>query len=160
MEKLLSKDDIENIIGSPVNLIVYDELSNINNVKQLFNGYEFVLLLYRTSKNVGHWTGLKMTGPKEITFFDSYGLKVDRELDYIPIRYRAELSRILYYSGYKIEYNDYKLQGDTSNTCGRWVALFFLYCTNIDFFSNIFKIYKKFINLDKLVVLITDNLSN
>ena len=155
MDKLLSKTDIEEIIGKPVNFLIYDQLSYISTVQELFNGYEFVLLLYRTSQYVGHWCGLKKIG-NSILFFDSFGLEVDDELKWIRINYKAELSRILYYSPYELEYNDYKLQKDNANTCGRWCALFFLYCTNMDEFIAVFKFYSRFIDLDYLAYLLTE----
>jgi len=159
MDRLLSKDDIQHIVGKPILFYVYDDLEHIDNYRDFFKGYNLILILYRTEKYVGHWVCIKKIGNK-VMFFDSYGFKVDEELEWVPIHYHANLSRILYYSPFTIEYSQYKLQADREgvNDCGRWCALFLRYATDIDLFGRIFKIYQKVIDIDTLCVLLTDTL--
>tara|TARA_R110000787_G_scaffold48261_2_gene116445 strand:- start:1706 stop:2038 length:333 start_codon:yes stop_codon:yes gene_type:complete len=100
-----------------------------------------------------------------IFFFDSYGLVPDNELKFlIPIDLKKELNsnhryltELLYNSGKKVEYNQYKLQkknGDIT-TCGKW-------CVNrlrfpeisVEEYHNIFKEASKYIQNDKLICLL------
>lgn len=77
-----------------------------------------------------------MRGPKEIQWFDSYGLLPDSELQFIKRNYRARsnqdythLTHLLLdwqrRTGGVVKYSQYRLQklkkGD--NTCGRFVVL-------------------------------------
>lgn len=152
--KLLSKKDIDKILDTPCKFVVYDDLCKIRNHNELFDGYDNILLLYRTSENIGHWVGLKKI-KNNILFFDSFGMSVDDQLEHTPINYRAELSKILYNCPYQIHYNDTKFQDEKSTVCGRYVALFFKYCTDIDLFSKILKTAGEYIEPDDLVCLLT-----
>ncbi len=156
MEKLLNKRDIENIIGEELPFYTNASLSYINNVNDLFKNGDKILLLYiPPNSNVGHWVGLKKV-KNQILYFDSFGRLPDAPLDEIGGNIKADLSRILYGTKLGLQYSDKKLQHDFANTCGRWVALFFLYCTDIDKFSNIFYNLKNDIDLDKLVYYLTE----
>jgi|HubBroStandDraft_5_1064220.scaffolds.fasta_scaffold58608_2 hypothetical protein len=87
-----------------------------------------IAVLYETEPGFGHWVGVLKT-PEGIEHFDSYGYKPDTELQFVPVQYREQfaatapfLARLLANSGQQINYNEYKLQGPKSNTCGRWVV--------------------------------------
>ena len=87
-----------------------------------------IAVLYETQPGFGHWVAVLET-PEGIEHFDSYGLKPDAELRFIPPQYREAfmstapyLARLLGNDGRAINYNEYKLQGPHSNTCGRWVV--------------------------------------
>lgn len=166
-DKLLSKKDIDKILGhpipgidgsasSPCKFVLYDDLPSIRNYEELFGGYNNVLLLYRTSETIGHWVGLK-NFKNDILFFDSFGMSIDDQLEHTPINYRAELSRILLNCPKTIHYNDTKFQDDNSTVCGRYVALFFKYCTNIELFIEILETASKYIEADDLVCLLTQD---
>lgn len=85
-------------------------------------------VLYETQPGFGHWVAVLET-PEGIEHFDSYGLKPDAELKFIPLAYKRAfmatapyLARLLGDTGKDIHYNEYKLQGKKTNTCGRWVV--------------------------------------
>ena len=87
-----------------------------------------IAVLYETQPGFGHWVGVLAT-PEGVEHFDSYGLKPDAELKFVPKKYREAfmatapyLAKLLANDGRQINYNEYKLQGEDANTCGRWVV--------------------------------------
>lgn len=163
MDKLLSTNDVIKLIGYPIKMITYDDLEKYNDVNKLFdyNLGNVCLILIRNSLNTGHWVIL--TKVKDIiTFFDSYGGFIDSQLDNTPVNYYPNLSKLLvnYLNRHpnKVQYNPFQLQRYDSKvaTCGRWCAL---YVQNkdmpIDDFIKVMKYYKKKIDLDELVTLLT-----
>lgn len=87
-----------------------------------------IAVLYETQPGFGHWVAVLAT-PEGIEHFDSYGFKPDAELKFIPAQYREAfmatapyLARLLGRDGRDINYNEYRLQGRNTNTCGRWVV--------------------------------------
>ena len=100
-----------------------------------------LILLYETEPNHGHWVAIVNT-PDGIEHFDSYGILPDGELRWVPADLKKQTGQdvkrllgMLYESGQKINYNDYKLQGKDTATCGRWCALRILFhkLTNQEF---------------------------
>lgn len=97
-------------------------------------------VLYETSPGFGHWVGLLRT-PEGIEHFDSYGLRPDDELKWVPKKYRAAFSEDAPYmvrlltrveeAGLPVNYSEFRLQHRRPDiaTCGRWVAL---RCRNTD----------------------------
>ena len=105
-----------------------------------------LVLLYRTDPSYGHYTVLTKCGTPEYLqymrerwgqettlpvycFVDSYGIMVDKELDFVPDRLKGilgeefpHLKMMLKECPNVVEWNDTKLQGDTSNTCGRYAS--------------------------------------
>ena len=114
-------------------LLKYTDLRNYSSIDDAFAHSNKIVLLYLVNdSHSGHWTGLCRVG-KYITFFDSYGLEIDDELNWIPSHKRDELgehykylSQLLRKSPYKIFHNSYKLQGKHTQTCGRHVSLYLL----------------------------------
>jgi hypothetical protein len=113
-------------------LCKYTDLINFNNIDDLFGHYDKIILLYLIdSPYSGHWTGLiRNRYNNEIDFFDSYGLNIDSELNYLTKEEKEHLhekyktlSKLLKESTYNINHNEHKLQGKTSQTCGRFVSL-------------------------------------
>lgn len=89
-----------------------------------------IAVLYETMPGYGHWVGVLET-PEGIEHFDSYGLKPDAELAWVPREYREafaatapHLVRLLARDGRDVNYNEYKLQSSSPEiaTCGRWVV--------------------------------------
>jgi hypothetical protein len=87
------------------------------------------VILYETEPNFGHWVAIVDT-PEGIEHFDPYGIIPDKELVWVPKWFRGSsgqdvkrLLGMLYHSGKKINYNQYKLQREDTSTCGRWCAL-------------------------------------
>jgi hypothetical protein len=129
--KALSNTDIMNLIGGKANLMIYSQLQDYDDLDDVLGKYGALVLLYETSRNFGHWVCVFKVNNNTIEHFDSYGLKPDDEIKFIPEYFRKiagadypHLTALLYNSGYKVIYNEYQLQEKKSgiNTCGRWVA--------------------------------------
>ena len=98
--------------------------------KQLPNEKDFCIILIETKQNSGHWTAL-MKNNGLLEWFDSYGLGVDKELNFISNFMRRvlgqsekQLTKLIDSSPYECVYNHVQLQTHKSfdNTCGRWVC--------------------------------------
>ena len=90
-----------------------------------------MVLLYETRQNFGHWVCVFKVDKNTIEHFDSYGLKPDEELKFVPENFRKvnyldypHLTALLYFSKYDVIYNECQLQKylEDVNTCGRWVT--------------------------------------
>jgi len=161
----LSDKDIRKLTSGQTKIIKYVELSKYKSIDSVMHPHNSLTILYETSPNYGHWVCLIRRG-RIIEHFDSYGLKPDDELKFIPEYFRNQsgrdiphLSYLLYYATprYEIHYNEYKLQSRDKEiaTCGRWV------CTRInklrlttDEFAEAFKDPQY--TPDQLVTLLTD----
>jgi hypothetical protein len=104
---------------------MYKELAELRDLPKLP-----IALLYETEPGYGHWVAILET-PEGIEHFDSYGLKPDAELKWIPDKYKEafratapHLLRLLARDGRDVNYNEYKLQSKSPKiaTCGRWVV--------------------------------------
>lgn len=88
-----------------------------------------IAVLYETEPGFGHWTAL-LPVKGGIEHFDSYGLRPDAELRWVPQQYREafaattpHLVRLLLADGRPVAYSEFRLQaGGPIATCGRWVA--------------------------------------
>jgi len=163
----LSGDDIYKALNRNALIMTYADLRKYNNIDDLFKKHDNVVILYETSQGFGHWVALYKARKGVITFFDSYGMKPDDELKFIPKNFRKEndtnyplLTYLLYKSGYKVEYNQHKLQKDLSDvsTCGRHVII---RLQNkkipVDQYAKILRSYKGF-SPDDVVTLLTGNI--
>lgn len=161
----LSESDILNLIDDKANVLTYRELEEYDNINDALGNHKALILLYETKPNYGHWTCVFKVGKNKIQFFDSYGLFIDDEMNFVPNIFKEtnyndyrHLSKLLYNSGYKIYYNNYKLQSDSTdeqqiNTCGRFVAVrLALRDLTEDQFANIFL---RFDDPDLLVTYLT-----
>lgn len=169
--KALSSYDIIGALNGKTNLMSYQQLHLFDNIDDVLGIYGACVLLYLTKNNYGHWTCLFKTDTDKISVFDSYGLIVDDELDFVPVEKREKLGEsfryltyLLYNSPYEIEYNNYKFQEyssgeDRINTCGRFVIVR-LWNRNLD--PEEFKdmIYHNPFNLspDEYVTFLTKNI--
>lgn len=161
MDKSLSDNDILNFLPN-CKIIKYNELSNYDNINNLLNSSKFIIILYETKMNYGHWCCIFLNNKNNIEFFDSYGCIPDLQLKYIPTVFRKQnnelfphLTWLLINCNNKIEYNNYKFQKNKKgiNTCGRWcVVRCILSDLNIDEFYKLFKKYK---NKDKIITELT-----
>jgi hypothetical protein len=131
----LGDDDIRFYLpNAPI--MKYSELNKYKIIEQLLpkeNTYAF--LLYENSKNKGHWVVISrykyLKSDKEdlIEFFDSYGEKIDEELNWNAEEQNRMLGQghkilteLLKKTNKKVIYNPFKYQGDENNninTCGR-----------------------------------------
>ncbi len=80
INKALSNDDIQRILGGAAKIIKYSELGHLYDIDQLLpDEKDYCILLYDERPNRGHWTDLsKHNGLYE--HFDSYGNKPGSEL--------------------------------------------------------------------------------
>jgi hypothetical protein len=135
MNKPLSSDDIYSFFDDNVNIYTYDQLADFNSIEEVLAPFGRAVLLYfwQTHPRMGHWTCLFKTPRGTIEFFDSLSTKKgvpDGVLSQIPHRFRDAhgedypyLTKLLYESPSQIEYNDKKLQNDSSSVCGRYCVL-------------------------------------
>lgn len=157
MNYSLSGQDILNIMKNKTKIISYKEIRNFKSINELLEPFNSVFILYESKKHIGHWTLLFKLNKKEIEFFDSYGLNIDDELQFINKEFRKKsnqlktyLTRLLLkdFNKYIIHYNNFQFQKFDTNiaTCGRWCLFRLL---NKKLYINEF--YKKVCNtqLDK-----------
>jgi hypothetical protein len=136
MNRMLSKYDIEKIIGHPIKITLSSMLKNVSSIAELFGGGNQALILYDYKKHgntfVGHWCAL-LLNDDGLSFYDPYGHFIDDQLKFVPDEYkkesgqvRNELTRLMYYSPFKkLHYNPHRHQNvPKSSTCGRHCALF------------------------------------
>lgn len=171
LKKTLSSSDINNFLGENANIKTYRDLKKYDNIDDLLSDYGYCILLYETRDHFGHWTLIFKLDDKNICFFDSYGLKPDDQLRYIPKYFKQinninipYLTYLLYYSNYNVEYNEFKFQEYKKdiNTCGRHILCRLVFNDkNIYQYKNILdKIKKKynFKSYDKLITYMTLNI--
>ncbi len=147
-----------------------------------YEAVDDILILYEMKMNSGHWCVLKrllMPGYTEYysyQFLDSYGEIIDEQRKHINkvfakksnqdtpniLRKLVELSQdanaktgVL-----DIHYNNVKLQGPNSSTCGRYAGLFIRYDTTVENFAKQLKSLakKEKISVDELVIRLTEPL--
>ena len=129
-----SNHDIQQYLPN-VPIIEYQDLEKYNTIKDLLPEQTCsVIILIETSENRGHWTSLSRRG-NLLIYFDSYGLDVDMEFRYIPLKIRMTLhenkkylTNLIDSSDMDCVYNGHRLQAkkDFVSTCGRWVVLWLM----------------------------------
>lgn len=163
----------------------YKNLDDLFHPKEM--GMEYypvndVLLLYEMEPNSGHWCVLKRLPAKgyncyfDYHFVDSYGEIIDSQRKHIDKNFRiksgqntpnillklyeAQKDMNARYPPMNIHYNDEKLQGEKSSTCGRYAGLFIRFNTTAENFAKQLKTLakKKKISVDQLVIDLTANL--
>jgi hypothetical protein len=154
----LSNIDISKLLNNKCKIITYQELTKYNNIEILLKEKKFIILLYESTRNYGHWCTFFINKDNNIEFFDSYGIMPDFELKFSDNIFRKHnnmllphLTVLLINSKRDIEYNNYKLQGEKTQTCGLWCVFRCLTSKNknIDDFYDLFKNVK---NKDKLLI--------
>jgi len=165
MDRALSDKDIMKLIKNKANLMTYSELQEYDDLDDVLGKYGALVLLYETRDHFGHWTAVFRVNKNTIEHFDSYGLKPDDEIKFVPEYFRRlnyetipHLTYLLYKSNYNVIYNEYKLQKKEPgiNTCGRWVATRLKYrMIPQKKFAKFFLEYK---NPDQIVTNLTKNI--
>jgi hypothetical protein len=165
MKVAISEDDIRLIYPNAL-ILTYNNLSDYNDIMELFNNNNYCFLLYETKKNFGHWTVI-IKHDDSYEFFDSYGFKPDSELKFSPPYFRLcnnmiypKLTLLLYNSNCNIEYNNKQLQAYKNNifTCGRW-CLFRCLKSNISI-DDFIKFFNNVKNPDEYITLETYEILN
>ncbi len=129
----LSGNDMINYGPKKAKILTYKELAEYDDLDNALGFGGMLILLYlTTADNYGHWCCVFKRNSNTVEFFDSYGKTIDEPLNYAKkdVRIRnnevlPHLSKLLYESGYQIEYNDHRLQSMSETihvaTCGRHV---------------------------------------
>ena len=125
----LSNDDLEKILG-PVRILTYPELEK-ETLESLFRSQPYVIILFLTEdENTGHWQCmLKRDNGKQLEVFDSFGVKVDGNREWLSKDRQQALDQTMpnirnlvqSFPG-DLVYNNVKLQEESRNTCGRHIA--------------------------------------
>jgi hypothetical protein len=173
----LSSDDIINFFHGPqnVSIVKYSELDKFKNIDELLNlnqnNYIIVLVELEGAQR-GHWVAFAKTAPNLISFFDSYGSAIERQLNYATEKAKKEvdltrgkLLKLLINSNYDVEFSAHRLQQLTPDvmTCGRWCCVFLSSNSNTDEFYNYIKqLQQKYnnVSLDLLICYIYNILKN
>ena len=133
LEYSLSDSDIRHILGNNCKIVEYTDLSNFRNMEDLLpNDTDFVVILIESKQNSGHWTSIAKAN-KRITLFDSYGCKLEDELNFISkamnrmlCQSKSEIQNLIdsVPNDYEVIYNKTKLQAEKPEiaTCGRWTC--------------------------------------
>lgn len=125
----LSNDDLREILG-PVRIVTYPELEK-ETLDSLFSEQPYVIILFLTKdENTGHWICmLKREDGKQLEVFDSFGLRVDGNRQWLSKDKQEALDQTMpnihnIVKGFpgELVYNNVKLQQDSRNTCGRHIA--------------------------------------
>lgn len=131
----LSDADIRTILGHGAKIVEYKDLSNYEDMDDLLpNEKDYVIVLVESKPNSGHWCAITK-GNGTITLFDSYGSKIQDELNFISKamnrmlgQTKGELDRLIdsVPDHYEVVYNKDRLQAEKPDiaTCGRWTSLF------------------------------------
>lgn len=162
----ISGKSIYDAFDGKVNIFDYHDIEkNFNSIEQIFkNGNNKAAILYKNTDNYGHWVGMWRI-KNRIHFFDSYGFKPDKQKifnrDYFEKNYNKypKLVELMLKSpNYKYYFNEYKLQGIDTDTCGRWVINRmtepYIYLNDRDYY----KLFSKFNNKDKIIFKLTNNI--
>ena len=135
IHKPLSDADLRRILGNDIKIVVYSQLANFRDLDELLpKPLDCCIILYEEMPRSGHWVGLsKYNGLYE--HFDSYGVKVDRELEWLNMRTRQSLRQVepnltnllkreLDLDGERYIWNKvrYQSKDESVNTCGSHVS--------------------------------------
>lgn len=122
----LTNHEICSMVGyKEEDIIPYSTLSKYKTIQELLpEDKSFKILLLEEAPNRGHFVALYRQDDL-IIYFNSYGEKPDRDMNCIPRCVRKmlgedkpEISRLC--DGMTIWYNERRLQGKDSQTCGRY----------------------------------------
>ena len=127
--KALSDSDIRTILGADTKIVKYSDLANINSLDELLPRLvDYCIVLYEESLNRGHWVGL-LKYNEMFEHFDSYGIKPDKELQWINTKKRLMLKQSIPYLSNLLDdeiyiYNNVRYQetDSTVNTCASHVV--------------------------------------
>jgi hypothetical protein len=157
MQYMLNEEDLVKILFNFDNnvskkIIKYPDLVHYSNINELLpeNRDYRIIFIETTNPNTGHWVLLMKNG-NTFYFFDSYGLRADKEFEFLTPYMRKKLHEQIPLltelfrtkkNNQKIVNNmkDFQSKDENVNTCGRWVAarliVFLLGYTNKEFYEK------------------------
>lgn len=141
LARMISDADLKCVFGDTIKILKYGDLAGYDTIYDLLNPDDFVVVLTEDSPGRGHWCCLYRCKNGSVYWFDSYGVKVDGELKFIPLfvrqmlgsdeKHLTRLIKTLSPEDKKLfKYNDMAIQSDKEgiNTCGRWCMVFIKLC--------------------------------
>lgn len=128
MYKAFSEDDIRSFTGN-IPIMRYPELAEMTDPNQLFKGRGAAALLFLIEgPSEGHWIAV-LDRPDHYEVFDSFGTAIDGHRQWLDKKQLMNfdqtaplLSNLLKGKGKPVIHNTKKLQSETADTCGRYVA--------------------------------------
>lgn len=114
-------------------IIKYSELKNYKSLQELLpSSFDFKIILLETDRNTGHWTCV-IRQNNIVECFNSYGIAIDKEFNYIPNFVEKMLGENKRYlsmlinttNPFTVISNKYKFQSQNPDvaTCARWCIL-------------------------------------
>jgi hypothetical protein len=169
MDKLneaLSFADIYKAFNNKIRVLSYPQLKHFKSIDELLDPYGKCIILYMVGKNYGHYVGLCRRPNGNIEVHDSYGkFDVDDEMSFVSKKYNEGkeriLSKLIYESPYKYEYNDHHLQSENPmiSTCGKHCIMRLMNPDiSINEYAKVLKSFIKEATPDDLVCLWYENL--
>ena len=165
----LSGSDLNDMIEEQIPITRYSDLSKIGHIDEVLDDFGRGIVLYNWNESTGHWIGLLKKG-NTIEFYDPYGNSTTALPNFlqIPANIQHEtgmdkdiLGHLIEASGYNMIYNKMKHQQKERdvNTCGRHVGMRLLLSTlTNEEYNDRMRHYKKQVNLDDLVSLVSESL--
>ena len=149
----LSGRDISKLLGRKCKIISYPQLREYSSIEELLEPYGYVVILALQAPRYGHWIAVLKVGKNKIEVFDSYGLGIDEELEFISDPSKRKIlgmdkpyltTRLLWEckDRYNLTINENKFQkkNKSISTCGRHV------CVRIWNRNMSLNRYKKYLN--------------
>lgn len=124
----LSGEQVNKIAEGKARILSYSELERHDTLDSAFGGKNAMILLYEIRSGSGHWVAVIKHPNNIIEFMDSYGLKLDTELQYTHFYFNEHgvphLTRLIQESGMELIENTIRLQQfkEHVNTCGRFAS--------------------------------------
>jgi hypothetical protein len=133
MDDPIDDAEMKTYIGQDAKILKYSALKNFKHVDELMpNATDFIVLLYETSPNEGHWVSVlkypERFGRSTLEYFDPYAHALDEPLNWNTPSVNKQLgvaspylSLLMNSSGHKLLQNNIKFQHDSPKieTCGR-----------------------------------------
>lgn len=121
------------MVDDKSNLMLYEDLHKYNDLNDVLGKHGSCIFLYQTHRFEGHWSCIfkDSDNPDRLIFFDSYGLKMDEELQFSEHNRRLHegdivphLTALVNKSMYRVISNTYRYQKDGSRNseCGSHTA--------------------------------------
>jgi hypothetical protein len=131
LSRPLSGEEVSELLDGKVKIITYKDISEFNTLDDLLAPYGRCVVLYESKPGNGHWVLIHRLNKNNVEVYDSYGLGIDDELEYIDENFRknsnqlrAHLSQLLSKCKEKVHYNNHQFQelAPDVKTCGRWAV--------------------------------------
>ena len=158
-----SSNYIEDLV-SGVHFVPYSNIKYMKNINDVLGPNNIAVIIYLLGSEIGHFVCIFKDNNK-IQYFNSYGMEPDDDLKIVPREVRGQLNetepylfKLISESRYPCEYNEYKLQGPRTATCGRH-CIVRLWNKHLDSEEYAQRLYtssvKANVTMDELVTILT-----